>query len=379
MHTVIVLGAGASKAAGFSTGEELVEGIARKFQDEDFLNTLKRILWNNFEIIAKQYSTLMPGRLLDYIGKNPIAFIRNPVPQLNDWLKLLSSADTIDDFIYYRPEYSIFAKLGILAVLSEKEDDSYWDPDSKGKIRKNWYNKFWGIINYECKTASDLVKRLSKLTVITFNYDRSLDYFLYCQIYSRYHKDIQKLNVENKFKIYHVYGSTGDLLDNYSLISRPYSPIDFSAIPNQQSPFYMNRWTDLHKLSREFGEFVKFDRYILNLSLGIKTYNEELTTETGTKYIDIIQSASHLYFFGFAFHPQNMDVLFPKNAVEKSSIISVSGTCYGMPVLNLQRAANRFSLSYPKFNGHFTVHMNAKNREIDIDSFLHNTGIRIDD
>jgi hypothetical protein len=379
MSTVIVLGAGASSTVGFPTGPELVDNIARIYQDTEFLQILKRILWNNRRIIKENYPNLMPNGLLDQIENDPTTFIKSPTPQLSDWINLLPSADTIDDFIASRPEYSIFAKLGILVVLSEKEDDNYWRPNGFGKINRNWYTKVWNILSYQCKTAKDLFKRINNLSIITFNYDRSLDHYLYRQIVDRYRHTINELDIDilKAIKIFHIYGSIGDLPSDNSNLYSPYSPIDFNKKPDIHSPFYINDGEITNYFPREFGEFSKFDRYVLQQSLKIKTYNEEFIAELRTKYIDIIQSASYLYFFGFAFHPQNMDILFPKYEVKNNTLQMILGTCYNMPIPDIREASNRLSLVYGMGFAIKNRILNPQFRGIDIDAFLHDNGIEI--
>jgi hypothetical protein len=377
MKTVIVLGAGASGSAGFPVGSKLVEQIAKLYQDASFIEILKRILWNNRETLRKKYSNLLPSTILDHIENDCGSFFRDDIPELYEWIHNLPSADTIDDFIYYRPEFSVFAKLGILNVLGDYENGNFFDPDPDGTIKNIWYNAFWKYLRYNCITADDLTKKLNRLTIITFNYDRSFDYFLSRQIYSLYKHSLNDSDSRRALKIHHVYGSIGDLLNSGVGISRGYEPINFIEPPDNSSPFYMNSWNNYVYLPEETDRFNKFDKYILSLSMGIKTYNEEFITESQIKYIDIIQSATHLYFLGFAFHPQNMNILFPGYEVRGNSLELISGTCYKMSPTDFDRAKNRLQVTYGIKLETMMNNIGKSTRKVDIDMFLHDTGIEI--
>ena len=304
MSTVITLGAGASHSAKFPVGTKLIEQIARKYHDDSFIKILKRIIWNNRGILRQKYSNLIRGSILDKMQNDAFKFYKGIVPEFTEWLYHLPSAGTIDDFIYHRPEFSVFAKLGILAVLSDNEKPEFFEPNSLGEITRTWYDEFWSILRKGCKTAGDLAKKLNRLTIITFNYDRSFDYFLDCSIHSIYKHSLNGSGCLEALKIHHVYGSIGDLLN------RGYYPINFNKIPDNSSSFHVGGWENPEFLPPEYGQFIKFDQHILSASLGIKTYNEEFMGESGNKYMDIIQSASYLYI---------LEIIYPYFADEKQT------------------------------------------------------------
>ncbi len=175
-ETVLVLGAGASKAFGFPTGEELVEEIY-SMVDRD-RGGYRELFW---EVINKYYS----GRL-------------------DNFDKVLKDANplSIDSWLEHNPYYIEVGKVAIAIALLYREMHSNLRP------KNNWYQLLFKRLNSPFEEFQN-----NKLSIITFNYDRSLEQYLFkafknTHIGKREEEYKEKLN---QFRILHVYGSLGRL------------------------------------------------------------------------------------------------------------------------------------------------------------------------
>jgi hypothetical protein len=120
----------------------------------------------------------------------------------------------------------------------------------------------------------------ANFTIINFNYDRYIEYFLFHALRHLYHiNENEAANILNKWnKIFHPYGSVGRL-------------------PWQEG---------MQKIS--FGGAGYGD--IWDLSQEIFTYNEQIKENEALSGIrEAIVNARRIVFLGFHFHQQNMDLL----------------------------------------------------------------------
>ena len=168
-----------------------------------------------------------------------------------------------------------------------------------GRMEETWFNKFVQLLTENCR-ASDLPTSLSNLTVISFNYDRCFEQFLYFALKNYYRlEDREITDLLNAFSVYHPYGRVGSLP-----WQRQQTPIEFGVDPTPQS--------------------------LLAISTQIRTFTEG--TDPQTSSIDAIRGAvascDRLIFLGFAFHPMNMQLL---SSTENESAPRASyGTALGL-------------------------------------------------
>ena len=175
-QTTFILGAGASWPYGFPTGQELREIIID--------NTLGRRLdgWQskyNFYNF-KEY----------YVRKFGDEFARSPI--------------SIDAFLERRPEFLTIGKISIALALIGKENPDELTKSGNGK----WYSYLFSKI---LTPEVDSIKN-NKLSIITFNYDRSLDYFLLDSLEHSFDLDPRSCIKELGLLMpIHIYGKLGDL------------------------------------------------------------------------------------------------------------------------------------------------------------------------
>ena len=188
---------------------------------------------------------------------------------------------SIDAWLEHNPKYLEIGKRAIAATLLEYEKDIDLRPEAKG----DWYQLLFHRLN--CP-FDEFVN--NKLSIITFNYDRSLENFLFNSFTNthteRFEKDeeecIKKLN---QLKILHVYGSLGRLRWQTKGPENPTEKVDFGAS-------------------------------LVEATIMFAANSIQIISESGTDVSpkfqqarELIESAKALYFLGFGYHNLNIDRL----------------------------------------------------------------------
>lgn len=255
-ETVFVLGAGASIPYGFPSGKNLVKEIIQNSRDSS------SVISNFF------------GFELRTDFSNALEF---------------SSAPSIDDFLEKRPEFMKIGKIAISSQLIDKENPAFISRETTG----NWYELLWGCM--EAK-VDDFVN--NKISFITFNYDRSLEFFIHRALISYYGiKKERAYEILAKIPIIHVHGMLGEFIEG-SPNFRDYSP-DLNI---QNIEISSNMIHVFHEKSLDADK--------------IKKQAESL-----------IANAKTVCFLGFAYHPVN----FKRIGIEAFKLqVKMVGSCYGM-------------------------------------------------
>ena len=277
--TVIVVGAGASKEADLPSGAELKSSIARDL-DIRFAPHHPLEMISGDSIIAASLKTLS----------------RDINPHLHACWKIrdaLPQAMSIDDFIDSHrgsDKIELCGKLAIVRSILQAEKSSKLSLSRPNEYKDEklnfvplegtWFNLFWQRISENCQ-AKDLEKRLSSITLIVFNYDRCIEYFIYHSIQNYYGLSADNAAaLVNGMAIFHPYGMVGSL---------PWSDgtayMEFGGEPNSEK--------------------------LVGLAEQIKTFTEGTDPEA-SDIIEIrkrVAEASTLVFLGFAYHRQNLKLL----------------------------------------------------------------------
>ncbi len=173
--TAFVLGAGASMDYGFPSGRGLLMSLCRELRNENSKLTLT---------------------LYD---------LRFPINIINDFCKALdlSMLQSVDAFLEQRPEFMEVGKAAIAAALIPHEDPAQF----ARKESQRWYEY---LFNRMVSSKSDFHK--NRVSFITFNYDRSLEYFLLNVIKNTYGiNDLESSKILSAIPIIHVHGQLGSL------------------------------------------------------------------------------------------------------------------------------------------------------------------------
>jgi hypothetical protein len=155
--TVFILGAGASCPYGYPSGRELRQQIIGLFP-------------NDFKVFIEP--------LEERIGSRDFGMMQQEVePFVLKFNK--SSTKSIDLFLARNPEFMLLGKYAIIFRIFAAEKDSKFRDDVARKDQ-DWYLYLLERMTDDLITKNDYT-RLSenKISFITFNYDRSLEHFLY--------------------------------------------------------------------------------------------------------------------------------------------------------------------------------------------------------
>ena len=214
-NTILILGAGASFPYGYPTGDKLRIEIIEKF---DFL-----------------YSRdVVPG--LKKYPESRLNFSNNRRKEFISTFK--ESRIQIDLFINKNREY--FEDLGKLAILlllfeAERQKNHFFKAEIESK--EDWYRDLYLKMMSDLPGRDDYTISRKDLSFVTFNYDRSLEEFLFSGL-EKSHSNLPYDAIQKEMRrvrIYHVYGQLANLpWQNDSEGLRYYAPniIDYSKLIN---------------------------------------------------------------------------------------------------------------------------------------------------
>lgn len=250
LETVLILGAGASKDFGFPTGRELVEQVCDFFGDQDN---------KNFYLYKDIAITGDPRRITEVF---PTALRRADPPSVDIWLE-------------HNPEFIWPGKVAIAMVLLGLERRSDLNPDN------NWYRILFDRLNSPFDDFQN-----NRLTVVTFNYDRSLEQYMFDRFRNTYTGKTQEECKENlnQLQILHIYGSLGRL---------PWQADD-PENPMPEVPYG--------------GETRLTHDTVIAAAKSIKIMPESTSEISGRlqKFQELMKDCKALYFLGFGYHDVNM-------------------------------------------------------------------------
>ena len=208
----------------------------------------------------------------------------------------LSGYTSVDWFLEDRPEFITIGKAAIAAALIpfEKPDDLLppYAPD------QHWYELLVNVLDRPIGSFPE-----NKLSIVTFNYDRSLEYYLLSVLSTRLQSEERAIEMINAFEIVHVHGALGDLMPLRSE-GRSYLPLlDPAGIRTASDQILI-----VGEASGETEEF-KIARNLLT-------------------------NASRIVFLGFGYHPKSVRRLGIFNEPwndEKKQKVRVGGTSRNIP------------------------------------------------
>ena len=273
-HTVLVLGAGASVPYGFPTGHELkwqIIGAAHNRQVQPYQDIRRAIAACKVnEDTLKEF-----GRALQHSGSR-----------------------SVDDFLEYRMDFLDVGKIAIASALVRCEKLARLFPQD-GDL----YQRIFAAL----KAPRDHWQE-NKLTVVTFNYDRSLDHYCTTALAHAFKLDpLEALAVfRSAVQVIHVYGALG-------------------AYPAQRG----------YDVSNESAA-------IRVASDGIKILHEKSTLQD-TAFDDArvaLSRAGRIYFLGFGFLAQNVTRLL--DGVEFARDAGIYASRYGMTDEEMRAAKKMF-------------------------------------
>jgi hypothetical protein len=287
--TVLVVGAGASIPYGYPSGPKLVAGI---------LSELKR----------PDYSTL--GKRLTSIG-----FEEGLLTGFREELQR-SQLSSIDAFIEHRPEYLQLGKSAIaISLLPFENASTLYDTD-------DWYRY---LINRLIQNMRS--KAQSSLTILTFNYDRSLDFAL-------------------------SEGLTATLLKSPTVLEEMQSRLSIIHLHGQLSPL-PGRIGDLN--ARPYGASLDSSSSAANAADFIKIIHEKREDFDFKVAQNALCDAERVCFLGLGYHPLNLERLGVKQwcGVGKKKV--VIGTGFGLTDTERQIIERKYFDNHIRIGGRHTT------------------------
>jgi len=241
--TVLVLGAGASYPYGFPTAKQLRNDICEAFSSRD--TPAVRLLGDN-AAPAKKFLEFRE------------AFWK-------------SGTSSVDAFLEGRPEFLDIGKLAIAYCLIPYENEkNLYDPPEPGR---HWYLYLSERLNPSFDEFEN-----NKLSIITFNYDRSLEHYLFTSLLNWHGISVD--DCIEKFKnvpIIHVYGQLGRI---------PY--------PRRDCRQYLPFGEDERKVHGA----------VVGASQGITLLHEK---ESELQEVhNLLTAAERVCFLGFGYNPLNL-------------------------------------------------------------------------
>ncbi len=188
--TVLILGAGASKPYGFPTGRELLRDIC--------------------DILGSHPRTVFIADLIA-CGHNAKHL------QLFHTQLYKSGKSSVDAFLEHRPEFVEIGKRAIARALIPRELPDILIARSRGP--KSWYELLFNSLNSKFEDFGD-----NELTILTYNYDRSLEEYLFTSLKNAYDRtDEETASALQQIPIIHLHGQLG------------YHPSQGNDIPNTKT------------------------------------------------------------------------------------------------------------------------------------------------
>ena len=297
--TCLILGAGASMPYGFPSGKALKEEICDKLQSGYLL-----------------YDQLIQlGHSQDFIAE----FIHA--------LKY-SAKKSIDSFLEHRQEYQTIGKMAIaFSILARENLNAMFFTQQESKIPRSYavdYARYWYDYLFEKIGGNPKHFQENKLKILTFNYDRSLETFLYHSFKNSYNlSDEDCRSFLAHLEIIHLHGTVAKNIWD--------APTGKEYPQNGESRISLE---DL-KLSVD----------------NIKIVHEALPTSPEfARAREILNQSTSICFFGFSYHTDSLERLDFKSLISQKEF---HGTAYGMGKQEVVNVKSYFDLIWlPHHPGH---------------------------
>jgi hypothetical protein len=233
--TVLVLGAGASAPFGYPVGGALTERIKAELGPDK------------------------PGQL--YQDLTAAGFSSDELFRFRNQLRY-SQRPSIDAFLEdWEADFMEVGKAAIAASLIRHEDRD------KVVDNPNWYRRLFAEMTDE-KDFSE-----NKLSIVTFNYDRSLEYFFLRCLPARHHVPLtDAVNLLAQMQIIHLYGSLGGLPEMCES-GRAYGESGTASILSAAKEIHLVRGSESPATFTEARNLMKEAKRIICLGFGFEKKN----------------------------------------------------------------------------------------------------------
>jgi len=279
--TVLILGSGASKPYRFPLGRGLMNEILfylDKKNQNNWFNKLRELEIEDEDYISNFHNELF------YSGRK-----------------------SVDKFLEHRTEFLEIGKITIaLALIPYENKDILFDIQVR---EDSWYEYLFDKLD----APIDLFEQ-NKLSIITFNYDRSFEQYLFTVIKHSYPISEEKcINMLNNISIIHVHGRLG-------------------ALPWQKGPGRP------YKTKATLNQIKIASEQIMVISEKIDTSPEF------EKAFRLMENADKIYFLGFGYDDLNLSRL----KIDKVTNKVIVGTSYGLGKTEVRSIKGKWrNISFP--------------------------------
>ncbi len=306
-NTLIITGAGSNTIYGFPTGMQLRTGLIRSTTS----------LWDTYF-----------SRSTD---KNKFQIREKVIKEIETFTEKFknSSFNSIDNFLNVNQELGPVGKFAIFLAICNAEMNSKFREELSNPS-DDWlfwiFNKFMAPAIMSPHPGQALEQL--NFRFITFNYDRTLEWFFSDSILNAIARDAAGEYVQTALPnlpfldIIHMYGRL--------------APLPFQEVFNPFQP-YLQRSAVL-----PFG--ILPNEPIGTFTGNIRLIGERLAAQT-EKLAEVFAWAEHIFFLGFGFDDQNILALNLRNNLRPKH--SIFATCYGLVDREIQDITNsmiRFGL-----------------------------------
>jgi len=287
--TVFVLGAGASMPYGFPSGAELLAEAKRYSADSLLKSTCERM---------------------------PMGAVRSFAQMLK-----LSQDESLDALLEHRPESDVkVGKLFMAAQLLSKEHD-----DMNGNPRgRPWFNYLFTRMAERVDSIGNFVEQ-NKVTFVTYNYDRLLEYKLTNGLHTHYTAPVAECaKALEHIKVIHLHGSLGTLYGGQS------------DVP------YGCRRSDAESFEDSKCQFISEAADAIQIVHQADPNTPEFRTAR-----EALGQAERVFFLGFSFGQQNVDRLGFQHIKKTAQIrLSSFGMASGEYDVYVRQPLSKFQLPY---------------------------------
>lgn len=283
--TVFILGAGASKPYGFPTTFELSE----------------QIIYGAFDIVKSIFRRQNESDM--WIKEN--RFKDYEIGFLNVFKKAYSSNPiSVDDFLSRENNLTFYGSYGLKLVIHYL---LMLEDENRIRIKDDWIELLTkkiskGISFLVKEEENEIDKNFSKIKIITFNYERSFEYFLYKSLIGNGYTENQVesfLRLFNK-NILHIYGAMGKILNTVFEKTIEEGFWNYGALPDEDELYRMkNNIKIIYDERKEYEKIIK----------------------------EFFKDVEQIFFLGFGYDEFNIDNLF-LTSIENPDI-KIYGTIKG--------------------------------------------------
>lgn len=230
--------------------------------------------------------------------------------------KFKGSGLMIDEFLNEKQEeYHLVGRAAVLIFILkyEHEQESGFREETPGGKDEDWYTLLFKAMSISGSKLQPLEEfPENKVAFITFNYDRSLEHFLYSTLTCAYDERAHEIKNNVKrflpFKFIHVYDQ----------VDKP-------------------EWDG----GIEYGQ--PFDRTTIRGLMGNIRLIGERTDDDGEKIRELLEWAKKIYFLGFGYADENLDAIGIRTFISGGTRgTHIYGTARGKTPDEIERTKKRF-------------------------------------